>query len=202
MPGKGLRGRVAWACEGVDAAPLELGDLGEDVGRGPKAVDAQSGRRTGHAQGPVADQPGAEQWRGRGVRVGLRQRKTVVRVGHRVLGVSSVDLVARKARRVAKVFLAVLAIAAATAGMPQPGDADTIARAERTHSGTNGFDAADNFMAGYDGQLRLREVAVDHVQIRATDATGCDLDQNLAETRLRVWNASRLQRRARLVEQH
>ncbi len=71
LPRERLRGLVAGAGEGEHLAPLPAGDLGEDVGGGAEAVQAQAGSVAAHAQRAVADQAGAQQRRSLGARVPL-----------------------------------------------------------------------------------------------------------------------------------
>src|SRR5690606_10360909 len=117
---------VARPGEGVDLSALMARHLGDDVRRGAEAVDAQTLGVARHAQRAIADQPGAKKRRRLVVRVVAVDRKAVAGVGDRVLGIAAVDLVAGEARRVAQVLLAGGAVAAAPAGVAEPGDADPL----------------------------------------------------------------------------
>ena len=66
--------------------------------------------------------------------------------------------------------------------MAEPGDADARAGLE-AHAIAGRLDAADNLMSRHDGQLRVGQLAIDHVQIGATDAAGFDPNANLARSR-------------------
>jgi hypothetical protein len=58
------------------------------------------------------------------------------------------------------------------------------AKRKTADAGTDRSHPADNLVAGHDRQLRIRQFAVDHVQIGATDAAGRNLNQDLALARL------------------
>ena len=158
--------------------------LGDDVRRRAEAVDAEPLGVARHAQAAVADQPGAQQRRRLGVAVAAGERKAVAGVGDRVLGVAAVDLVAGEAGVRAQVLLARPAVAASAAGPAEPGHADPLARArEPRRPRPRADDVADDLVAGNDRQLRLRQLAVDDVQVGAADGARGDLDQHLPGAR-------------------
>ena len=65
------------------------------------------------------------------------------------------------------------------AGLAEPGHAD--ARPGREIDAiADRLDAADDLVAGNDRQLRIRQFAVDHVQVGAADAAGLDPHADLA----------------------
>jgi len=66
------------------------------------------------------------------------------------------------------------------AGMAEPGNADSLSKQETDHVGTDRIDAPDDFMAGNDGKLRLREFAVDDMKISAANAASFDLEPQFA----------------------
>src|SRR3989442_423946 len=90
-------------------------------------VDARTDERAGHAQGAVADQPGAEQRRRLRVRVLLRDREAEALVGDGQLGVAAVDVVPGEARVVAQVLAPGSAVAAVAVGPAEPGHAHPVA---------------------------------------------------------------------------
>src|SRR6476620_12228050 len=98
--------------------------------------------------------------------------KAVARVGHRVGGVAAVDLVAGEEGVVAEIFLMVAAIGASAVGEAEPRHANAVASCEALHLGALSVDAPDDLMAEYKRQLRLRELAVDNVQIGAAHPAG------------------------------
>ena len=98
-------------------------------------------------------------------------------------GEAAVPGVTGEQRRVAKVLARVEAIGAVAAGMAEPGHAD--ARAElQTDAVAGRLDPADDLVAGDDRQLRVRQFAVDDMQIGAADAAGLDPHADLPRARL------------------
>src|SRR5215212_10075314 len=63
-PGELLAPLVPGAGEGEDPTALMRRHLADDVGRGSESVQADSLGITAKTQRAIADQPGAEQWRG------------------------------------------------------------------------------------------------------------------------------------------
>src|SRR5919204_145419 len=110
-------GFCASECE--HARALMARDLRHDVRRGAEAVEAEPFGITRQPQGPVADQPGAEQRRRLQVRVALRDRDAEALVGGGELRVAAVPVVAGEASLVAEV-LASRAAVAAGGGRPPP----------------------------------------------------------------------------------
>ena len=82
-------------------APLGQGDLGRQVGRTAEPVDpeAAAGRQLGPPQGPVADDPGAQQRRRLDVAEAVGQPVGEPLVDHRELGVAAVDVPPGERRR-------------------------------------------------------------------------------------------------------
>src|SRR3546814_12117233 len=60
----------------------------------------------------------------------------------------------------------------------------------------------DDLVARYQGQFRLRQLAVDHMQIGAADPAGGDLDQNLLRVRPRLGQVGHDQRATDRVQHH
>ena len=96
LPGKLLSIRVARPGKGIDFPALIASHLGNDVGRGAKAVYTQMQSVTGHNQGAVPNQPGTKQRRGLQVRVAFWNGKAEPFVRYRILRVAAVYLVAVK----------------------------------------------------------------------------------------------------------
>src|SRR5262249_54031691 len=108
-------------------------------------------------------------------------------VGRRAhaVGVAAVDVPAGEARCDAEVLVAADAEAALAARAPEPRDADAVPRRERDDARAAALHAADDLVPGHDhGPLR-RELALDDVQVGATDAARLDADEHLAGGRLR-----------------
>jgi len=176
--------------------------LHDDMRRGTEAVQPETLAVTGLDQRTPADQPGAEQRCQRHGVALLAEGKGEAGIGHHVFGIAAGPRVTGELRRVAEVFLGVLAVAAGAAGVPQPGNADPLARLEAGHALAQGIDPPDDLVAGNDRQWRLRQFAVDHVQIGAADATGQHPHADLARPRLRHRQLAQLQGLANLFQQH
>jgi predicted porin len=69
------------------------------------------------------------------------------------------------------------AIRATSAGMPHPRHAHAIAYAEAFDAGADFRYHTDDLVSRNERQLRMRQIAVDDVQIRAADATCAYVDQ-------------------------
>src|SRR5262249_53797925 len=73
---------------------------------------------------------------------------------------------------------------AVAVGIAQPGHTDTLADA-KFGALPYGFDMADDLMAGHDRNRWIRKLAIDHMQVGSTHATGMYADQQLAGPRHR-----------------
>jgi hypothetical protein len=93
-------------------------------------------------------------------------------------------VVAREARTVAQVLAFADAVAAFAARPPQPRDTEPASILGR----------ADDLVPDDERELRLRQLAVDYVEVRAADAAGVDTEEHLARPRLGL-------RQLRLAEQ-
>ena len=133
-------------------------------------------RVAGHPQRAVADQAGAQQRRRLEVRVAVGQREAEALVGHRVLGVAAVAVVAGEACAVAEVLPARAAVAAVAVGPAQPG---TPRRGRRREALAAAHHAPDDLVAEHQRQLGSVELAVDDVQVGAAHAAGGHLEQHL-----------------------
>jgi len=193
---------VARTHEGEDPAPLVAGDLDDDVGGGPEAVESETLAVPRELQRAPADEPGAEQRRGLEVRVIVGDREAEALVGCRPLGEAAVDLVAGESRAGAQVLVAGTAIAALAARPPEPRHAHAAARrvAARTRPGV--FDGSHDLMAEHERQLGVLQLPVDDVQVRAADATGVHAEQDLPRAGPRNGYVRRAQRRPERVQQH
>jgi hypothetical protein len=67
-----------------------------------------------------------------------------------------------------------------TAGVAEPGNADTLADAQACHATAEGIDTPDDLVAGDNGQLGVREITVHHVKIGAADRAGLHHQADLA----------------------
>ena len=82
--------------------------LRHDVCSRTKAVDPEALRVARHAQGAVADQPGAHQRRRLDIAIAPIDRKAVALVGDGQFGIAAVDLIAGEACAVAQILLTTL----------------------------------------------------------------------------------------------
>src|SRR5262245_65946636 len=102
-------------------------------------------------------------------------------------GIAAVAGVAGKERPIAQILSAAAAIRADAAGRAEPRDPDALAYCESCHARPHGGDASDDLVAGYDRQLGVWQLAVDHVQIGPADTAGRNLDENFARCRFGRW---------------
>jgi hypothetical protein len=86
------------------------------------------------------------------------------------------------------------AVRAHAAGMPEPRDAHAFSHVHSLDASPDRVDPADNFMARNDGHRRVRQLAVDDVQIRAADAARGYLDAHLARSGLSLIQARPFER--------
>ena len=155
-----------------------------------------------HLERTVADQAGTEQRRRLGVRMVALERKAVLRVRHRVIGIAAIDVVAGEPGRIAQVLSLHAAIAAAPAGMSEPGHADPVSGRERRHLRPDRNDLADDLVTGHDRQTGLGEVTVDDVQVGSAHAAGRYPDQHLPLIRHRHVALLQTEGRAGPVKNH
>src|SRR5262249_11841796 len=92
--------------------------------------------------------------------------------------------------------------AAATAGRGQPGNADALADPALADIGAHRDNLADDFVSGNKRQLRMREVAIDHVQISSANCTGLYPHRYLRRARCRCWYLALPKRSLRPLENH
>src|SRR5581483_4654309 len=128
--------------------------------------------------------------------------KAVLGLGGREFGVPSIDLIAREQGRVAQVLSPLGAVSASAAGVPEPGNAHTVAFAEARDARPHLLDPADNLVPGDDGKLRIRQLAIDDMEIGPAHAAGGHAYEHLARSRLALGDVPHLQRRAGPLEYH
>ena len=201
-PRKRLRRVVARPREGKYLSPLGQRDLRDQVRRRPEAVDAQTARVAGERIRPVADQPGAQERRRVQIVVAFRQRQHIRGVDDSVFGVAAVLLIAGEAGIGAEILAPAAAVIAVPAGVREPGDTDARAecrgldlRAARDHR-------SHDLVAGYDRNLRVGQVTVDEMEVRAADPAGMNPDQHLGRARLGTRQRAQDQRTAGTLAHH
>jgi hypothetical protein len=70
--------------------------------------------------------------------------------------------------------------------MAEPGNADPLTHTQPLDAGTDHIDPTDDFMAGNDRRLGVRQFAVEHVKVGATNAASQYFDPDLARPRLAI----------------
>src|SRR5215210_8604216 len=188
--------------EREDLPALMNGHLDDYVGGVAEAVEAEAFGVADHGQRAVADQARAQQRRGLKVRILLGDREAEAVVGDGVPGVAAVYLVAGEPGVVAEVLPVREAVAAATVRVAEPGDADPVTRCEAPDTSSYFLHRADYLVAGDQGQLRVRELPIHHVQIRPAHGAGVDPDQDLLRLRHRGRHLGGPQRLAHPVQDH
>src|SRR5512132_397245 len=184
---------IARTREGEDTLTLMAGDLGDDVGRRAEAVQAEARSIAREPERSKADQPGTQERRRRDVVVGLRRCMAEPLVGDDVLGIAAVAVEAGELRVIAEVLAARAAVAALAVGPAEPGDTDPLSAPLRpTH----------DLMPEHERQLRVRQLAVDDVKVRAADGAGADADEQLPGARPRHREVALRERPSRLGEHH
>ena len=183
--GERLTGGVAGPGECEYAPPLPAANLGDDVGRGAEAIDADIPPVPGHFERAPADQAGAQQGRGRDRVKVVGEREHERRLGDRMGGVAAVAGVAGEERRVAQVLAPASAIGASSVSVAEPRHADPRPELE-LDAFARRLDAADDLVPRHDRQLGIGQFAVDDMQVGAADAAGFDPNPNLPRSRLGI----------------
>jgi hypothetical protein len=99
-----------------------------------------------------------------------RQLETVSTVCDRMLCEAAVDLVSGEAGSIAEVFATAYAVVTAAARVTQPGNADASS-GRKTRLRPNSEDLPNDLVARNERQADGRQLAVDHMQIRAAHGT-------------------------------
>ena len=193
---------IAWAGESVNLATLPACNLRNDVRRGAKPVQSEPPRLSSHAQRAVPNQPRAQQWRSLDVAIPRRHRKTESLIGQCEFAVAAIDVVTGEARLRAQIFAPRSTEFAHTAGPTKPRHANPVADLKSLHISTECSHAANDLVARYQWQFRLRQLAVHHVQVSATHRAGMHTDQHLAGSRCRYGHRGQPQPCSRGIKHH
>ena len=78
----------------------------------------------------------------------------------------------------------------------KPGKLDSLADLDGGHTGAKSDDPADHFMAGNDGTIDARQLAVHDMQIGSAHSAGADPDAHGTSHRRRIFPLLKLERRA------
>lgn len=190
--------------------------LDHDVRRSPEPVEPEPRRHVRlrrlqsldprQAQRPIADQARAQQRRRLQVRVAVRQRQREVSTCDDVLRIASIALVPGERRPLAEVLVAVAAVGTGAVRPAQPRHAHAVPHARPSHALSHPLHRSDHLVTRHQGQLRVRQLPLDHVEVRTADAARVNLQQHLAGARLRHRDLARLQRprlrRGRRLQHH
>jgi len=99
-----------------------------------------------------------------------------------IFRIAAIDLIAGEPRPVAEVFASAAAEPTFAARSAQPGHAHAHAHLKNLHLFTEPLDRADDFMSGNKRGLWIGELAIDHMQIGATDAASMDANDNFVRS--------------------
>ena len=154
------------------------------------------------AQRTIPDQSRAQKRSNIDIAVLLWQRKTKSRVSDGEFRVTAVDGVAGETRTVAKVLPIRSTINAVAVGPAEPWNSDTLTNRKFFCARSNCFDAPDNLVSGDQRQFRIRQFAIDNVQIGATNRARAHAHEQLS--RLGVWlrDIAQHERLPRFLEDH
>ena len=171
----------------VDAGALGQGDLRRDVRRAPESVDPEPASlgEVGPPEGPVADDPRAQQRRDLLVAEPLGQRVGVRLLDHGVLGIPAVDVPAGEARGEAQVLAAGDTEPACATGVGQPGHPDAVTLAPAGGTGPEPVDDADDLVARRHTRVARREIALGQVEVRPAHAADAHAHADLSGSGLR-----------------
>ncbi len=167
----------------------------------PKPYPEPSGIARG-AQRAVSDETRTEQGRGLCVVVVVGDRDRKALVGDRELRVAARQGVAREARKGAQIFLPAQAELADPARPAEPRHSDPRADLEAPGTRTAVDHRGHDLMAEHQWQCRIRQLTVEHVQVRATDTARVHSGDNLSGTRMRLLDVGEPQRMLRSVQKH
>src|SRR5512132_1792442 len=193
LAGALLPPRITGTCEREDTLTLMAGDLGDDVGRRAEAVQAEARSIAREPQRSKADQPCTQERRRRDVVIGLRRCMAEPLVGDDVLGIAAVAVEAGELRVIAEVLAARAAVAALAVGPAEPGNTDPLPAP---------FYPTYDLMPEHERQLRVGQLAVDDMKVRAADSAGADADEQLARAGLGHREIQLLERPPGLSEHH
>src|SRR6185436_7365667 len=177
-------------------------DLADDVGGGAEAVEPEALAFSRQPERAVADQPGAEQRRGVVIRKAIGDREAEALVRHGALGIAAIDVIAGELRVLAQVLAARAAVTAGAVGAAEPGDAYPVTGRKAVGARPRFEDRSDDLVPEDQRQLRLVQLSVEDVQVRAADAAHRDVDQDLAVGGRRLRELTLRQRLTRSLEHH
>ena len=148
MEGEFLRLVVARPGEGEDTLALVNSNLSDDMGRGAKAVDANSIYvLTCQSVCPVADHAGTQKRCDFTVGVSFRQCEAVALISNGILSKATIDGVASEERVFAQILLIPLTVLAGAVRVSQPGYADALSQLELIDILSQVYDSANDLVS-------------------------------------------------------
>src|SRR6266568_3089302 len=165
--------------------------------RGTEAGKSQylAVRQTGKAQRSPPDRAGAEQWRCFGVRQRVGNGMRECRGHNCVLGVSTVNIAARRLELRTEIFHARSTPAAMTVSRVDPRDAHAVAFPDCGDALTNSGDAANHLMSRNHWISPRHNPSFDDIEVGSTNGTNRHPHQQLFISWRRGRNLSELERR-------
>src|SRR3982074_2211310 len=200
--GRFLSGFVPGRRKRVKLALFMNGHLGNQVSSRSETVNAKPARIAGFAIRPIAEKAGAKERREIDIVILIGKIKGISRIRGDELGVAAVDRVTGKARVIAKILAIRSTITAFAIGPAEPGNANAIANRKFFDVAAELCDATDNLVPEDQRQFRIRQFAIDDMQIGAANRAGGNAHKQLASRRLGLWNIAQSQRNLRPIQNH
>jgi hypothetical protein len=115
---------------------------------------------------------------------------------------SAIQGIARESWPVAQILVMGPTVGARVAGRSKPAEANALAQGEFRHALAKPVDETYNFMAGRNGLLQWRKLAINDMQVCPAYPARLDLQPYLEGSRLRIWQFPQDQRRAASFQAH
>jgi hypothetical protein len=200
--GKCLGAFIPGAGKCKDLALLKVRNLRNNVGSGAKSVNPETPSIASLAQSAIANQSSTEE-RSRGDIVkGIGKTVAKLSMCEGEFGVTPIQRVARKASLLTEIFPIRSAILALTTGPSQPRNSDAVTVLESLHGLAKLLNPADDFVARNQGKFRIRQLAIDHVQIGSAYGTRSDAHDHFFRTGISDRHRASDKRSTRGLEDH
>jgi hypothetical protein len=122
----------------------------------------------------MPDEPGTKERCGRHILIGGGQGETKSGVGHGIIGIPTVAIIAGESRPITEVLTPAQAVAAGSTSPSEPGDTDPVTRAEALYLRSSLYDRAHDLVAQDERELGVGELTGRDVQIGSADPAGPD----------------------------
>jgi hypothetical protein len=86
--------------------------------------------------------------------------------------------------------------------MAEPGNTDALTNAQITYTRTNRVDSPYDLMAGNDWHFRVRQLAINNMQVGATNTTGSNPNSDLPGSGLPIGNLLPFKGRSKFCKHH